>query len=326
LLVYLDQNTLSDLRHRKIEEADKLDNKVSALLKLILSSSEVTVVYSYVTLSEILQIRVEKYRNEHIDPLTKKLVDFTAKEVWLSYLNKIEINKGMGIKNLCHTVDLISKKLSGLPVEDSFVEIDVKKRFALKNLLLNAEKGLATLQVEMSCEKWEEINELKLKASASNYQVEKNVRDFGPNPFRDMLAQNGIEISKLPIENVINIILTMLEREYKYIWTDHLENTPQNCVSMSYTLMNWAGYYADDFTKIKNKSDRFNASSNDMQHAMSAIGINVLLSNDNRFLIITKACFSYIKQDSIVCTPKEFLYKHCKIILPSEDLIGSCNR
>ena len=58
-VIYLDQNTLSDLRQRKIDESP---NDLFRLLKHALKSEQITVVYSHVTLDEILQIPKAEYR------------------------------------------------------------------------------------------------------------------------------------------------------------------------------------------------------------------------------------------------------------------------
>lgn len=78
--------------------------------------------------------------------------------------------------------------------------------------------------------------------------------------------------------------------------------------------MNWAGYFADDFDKVTKRGDRFNASNNDMQHAISALGVDFLISNDNAFLRKSEACYAYTNQKVKVCTPKHFLDNYCKFV------------
>ena len=93
---------------------------------------------------------------------------------------------------------------------------------------------------------------------------------------------------------------------------DPFKDTPEFRVSTGYTLLNWAGYHADDFTKDNGKKDRFKASSNDMQHAVSAIRSAVLVTNDTGLLRKAPVCYSYANIDTIVCNPTQFL-SMCKI-------------
>ena len=66
--IYLDQNILSNLRQRKIDEM-KLDEYMK--FKSVLKLKDIISVYSYVTLQEISQINNEKYQQEHIELLTE---------------------------------------------------------------------------------------------------------------------------------------------------------------------------------------------------------------------------------------------------------------
>jgi hypothetical protein len=155
ILIYLDQNILSDLRHRKILSSQ---NKEFALLKMVLTSPTVTVTYSHVTLLEIEQIHSEKYRNEHvmlleelgaryIEPLTRELKNKKASDVWLDHLNNIESNKISGTSNLSEISLLTSKKISGLPISDSFEDINEKMKFALSEIISNCEINLASIDL-----------------------------------------------------------------------------------------------------------------------------------------------------------------------------------
>ena len=68
----------------------------------------------------------------------------------------------------------------------------------------------------------------------------------------------------------------------------------------------------EDFTRIKKGKDRFNASNNDMQHAISAIGVNFLISSDVNFLKKVQACYAYVDCQTIACSPKDFIETYCK--------------
>ena len=78
ILIYLDQNTLSDLRDRKLHESE---NEHLKSLKDVLKLEKISVVYSHITLNEILQIKNQEYQTEHIQLLT----DLNAK-----YINPLQ--------------------------------------------------------------------------------------------------------------------------------------------------------------------------------------------------------------------------------------------
>jgi hypothetical protein len=71
-------------------------------------------------------------------------------------------------------------------------------------------------------------------------------------------------------------------------------------------MLNWVGYYPDDFTKIKKRSDRFIASQHDMMHAMFGRYADYLISGDNRFRKKASASFAYLKLQTTVVSPEEF--------------------
>lgn len=95
---------------------------------------------------------------------------------------------------------------------------------------------------------------------------------------------------------------------------DFFEETPQAAVARAYTLMNWAGYYADGFTKVKKNKDRFNASNNDLLHAVSALDVSFLISDDTNLIKKAKACFAYVGSSTVVCKPQEFIQEYCKFV------------
>lgn len=55
VLIYLDQNTLSDLRDRKLQESE---NEHLKLLKDVLNLEKVSVVYSHITLNESFRLKI----------------------------------------------------------------------------------------------------------------------------------------------------------------------------------------------------------------------------------------------------------------------------
>ncbi|OED63425.1 hypothetical protein A143_11750 [Vibrio splendidus ZS-139] len=331
ILIYLDQNTLSDLRQRKIDETDKRE---FTLLKIALKSPDVIVVYSHVTLSEIHQIPSEQYRDEHItlldelsaqyiEPLSRNLNNQAASDIWVAYLDNIESNKKMGISDLMDVSQLSSRKMAGLPIEDSFDAINEKVKLVLDDLISNCEQQLASIDVNTLDEPSKEnflnmtlqLPKLKEKSAALEAPKVDSSHTLGPKSFRDIPELKALEITKLPVTEVVKAIESTFSNENSnFNWRDYFDDTPQNAVARAYSLMNWAGYHADDFDKVKKRSDRFNASNNDMQHAVCAIGVNFLLSRDNAFLKKAEACYAYINQGSIVCSPEYFLSNHCKFV------------
>jgi hypothetical protein len=331
ILIYLDQNTLSDLRQRKIQ---KSDNKEFSLLKMALTSPDVIVVYSHVTLTEIQQIPSEQYINEHIslldeigaqyiEPLSRKLDNQAASDIWLAHINNIESNKKMGISDLIEISQLTSRKMSGLPIEDSFEEINTKLKQSLEELILNCETELASIDIDTLDEPLKQqflnratqLSTLKEKAEALEAPKVESSHFLGPKPFRDIPEIKALEITELPAKEVVKAIEATFHIENSnFKWMDYFEDNTQNSVARAYSLMNWAGYHADDFDKVKKRSDRFNASNNDMLHVVSARGVNFLLSSDKAFLKKAEACYAYIDLNTVVCSPSFFLNNHCKFV------------
>lgn len=149
-LVYLDQNILSDLRKRKIFESQ---SKLNEVLKLTLQSEAIEVVYSHVTLKEINQIKSETYRNEHIEvlselnaryiePLSKTLIKHEPKSIWSTYLENQQDHRELGTLDFFEIAELTSRKISGLPISESFDEINNQLKRSLEMFLLNCGRDL----------------------------------------------------------------------------------------------------------------------------------------------------------------------------------------
>lgn len=329
LLIYLDQNILSDLRKRKIEEKDSDEFK---LLRLVMRLEQIILVYSHVTLEEISQIGSIEYRQEHIEvlmelnaqyiePLTGRLNDRCPSDIWREYIENNEMNVEMGINTLLTVHQLISRKISGLPVVESFHELNNKLKDALNNVIVNAEAKLSLIDNSL---RMGEERRFFIDMKSQFNEMRENIKDLnsflitgeqilGPQPFRDMPELNSLEIEKIDVNYVVNTIESIFKKENSsYITEQYVEMGFQSDVARAYSLMNWAGYYADDFTKIKKGRDRFNASSKDMMHVIAALRANFLISNDMKFRKKAMACYAYIGVGTVVCSPKEFLGKHCK--------------
>jgi hypothetical protein len=330
-LIYLDQNILSDLRQRKIEESH---SKEFTLLKNALTSEQITVVYSHITLGEILQIPKEIYREEHIEllseldakyiePLHRTLSDQAPSIVWHAHLDNEKSNEEMGIVDLIKVSQLSSRKFSGLPVEESFQDINDLLKKSLHELISNCEQQLSSVNTEQLNEPLkthfenmhEKLPELKAKAESLKAPTVDKKQQLGIKLFREIPEVKALKVRTLKPHLVVSAIESIFKMENSnFNLYDYFEDTPQNAVARAYSLMNWAGYYADDFTKLKKGFDRFNASNNDMQHVVSAFDINFLISNDINFCKKAEACFAYISSKTIVCSSLIFIEKFCKFV------------
>ncbi len=329
VLIYLDQNTLSDLRDRKLQESE---NEHLKLLKDVLNLEKVSVVYSHITLNEIIQIKNPEYQKEHIqlltdlnaqyiNPLHRTLSLLTPDSIWSEYLENNLSNDAMGITNLIKISQLSSRKITGLPIDDSFPEINEKLKSSLHDVLSHCEETLKSIDIQQLDEPLKsyyanmliQLDQLRSSASSLQAPTVPEEQQLGPQPFRDMPAIKALEIQNIDSDKVVHAIeaiFTLENKDFKF--DDYMQNTTQNAIARAYSLMNWAGYYADDFTRIKKGKDRFNASNNDMQHAISAIGVNFLISSDVNFLKKVQACYAYVDCQTIACSPKDFIETYCK--------------
>ncbi|EGR1894289.1 Uncharacterised protein [Vibrio owensii] len=330
-LIYLDQNTLSNLRQRKLKESK---NELFELLKYVLGTEQVTVVYSHVTLDEILQISRTEYQQEHLDvlielqakyiePLNRSLSSQSPEVVWRAHIDNKQSNIDLGITNLMEVSQLSSRKLSGLPIDESFADINEKVKSSLDTLLSNCENQLASIDIESLDEPFKsyfsnmqgQMDQLRVKAATLQAPAIASDQQLGPQPFRDIPEVKALELKALNVDSVVSAIeATFKVENSNFNLADYFEDTPQTAVARAYSLMNWAGYYADDFTKSKKGKDRFNASHNDMQHAVSALGASFLISDDKNFVKKAKACYAYVGSSTVVCEPKGFIDQYCKFV------------
>ncbi|MBZ7361095.1 hypothetical protein [Klebsiella grimontii] len=328
-LIYLDQNTLSNLRQRKIDEM-KLDEYIK--LKAALKLSEIITVYSYVTLQEISQIKNDEYKKEHIEllaelnaayiePKSNQLTDIAPEKIWKSFLQIQKENSELGIDSIIDSTELFSRKISGIHVDESFDDIKNKVNESLNNMLECAEKKLDSIEVlTLPNELQQKIIDLQSnlkKLLANSLQITPPLvacnQQLGPTPFRQLPQIKILDILNADVKDVVNLIETAFQTENStFNLNDYFEKTPQSDSARAYCLMNWAGYYSDDFTKVTEKKDRFKSSRNDMQHVVAAIGANFLISDDARFCRKAQACYAYIGISTIVCSAKYFIENYCR--------------
>ena len=293
--------------------------------------SDIDVVYSPVTIEEIGQIKNDenfaKHFTEHycvleqleakfIDPLSKKLIDEKPHKVALNYLN----NK----KNLSHSpysylekvLDDFNRKVSGLNVDKSFDDISEKMKMFLTDILNDTISQI------------DDFDEEPMRSIIINMKkdipllLEKSLPISNPfnqvpnSPFNIKQYREDERTKKVMDSNPSKSELIM---ELKRRWKDesHLfertalfNNLIESKIFYAYTQLNWLGYYADDFTKIKKNKDRFNASQNDMKHASFAYISTFLISNDTKFREKTILSYEFANVKTIVCSSETFLEEY----------------
>ncbi len=325
-IVYLDQNVLSDLRDRKLREAN--DEILNSLKKLLLSE-KYRLAYSFVNLHEILQIRNQDYQTEHIDllnsfaalyirPVDGRLLSVDPYKNWFEYNENEKSNQMLGIDHANFSLELFSRKLSGLNIDDSFETLTEQLSSAVANLMGNALKQVEKIDSsDLSEDERNYLEQAKekifdLKNQANNmesFHIEPTT-ELGPEPFREVVRIKNLD--QLPSAKVIPRILNEFEKLSKTIfsWPNIGEDPVGGKIAGCYTLMNWVGYFSDDFTSDKKNKDRFRASKWDMMHTSNARFCDSLVSNDNRLLKKAIACYSYLNLKTKVYTVSEFLKEH----------------
>lgn len=320
--IYLDQNVLSDLRPSRQTAVNK--EPASFLISLV-KQCQFILVYSFVHLTEINQINSDKYKKEHIallddlgaiyiEPLTKKMNSNSASSIWDSFIENNLMNDEYKIGDVLLAGQNVNKKMAGLPIDTSFKDLHDESRAALNEMLSNMESVLESIDAKDDRERqtamWlkQKVSHLRKQASELRH-LEIPKERLGPVKFRDWLKSRGLNVDTLESNQVLPEIesLYMADTGKNFDWTSRLiEDSIDNRISLCYHMLNWAGYYADDFTKIKKRSDRFIASQHDMMHAMFGCCADYLISRDTRFRKKASASFAYLKLTTTVASPEEF--------------------
>lgn len=150
----------------------------------------------------------------------------------------------------------------------------------------------------------------KDKANNLKYSNIEHNTELGPKPLREVVRIKNLD--KLPCKKVIPRILKEFEQQSKnsFPWDNFGKNSIDGQIAGCYTLMNWVGYYSDDFTSIKRNRDRFRASKWDMMHTTNARFCNFLISNDGRLLKKALACYSYLDLSTETYNVSSFLKEY----------------
>lgn len=324
--IYLDQNVLSDLRPRRLKEHN--DPTLWNLARVLLDPST-RLIYSYVNLNEIAQIPKLDYQQEHIaildalkasyiDSSKDTLIDVDVHKIWESRQHRDYVDEHA--KSIEESFVQISKKLTGLSTEKSFDELSTDLFSELATLITDSLQELEKV-VQSNEMPAEHLSECKKQIDLiSPYidsirtmkfpQIDENC--IGTTKFREFINDKNIDFYSLNPEEVVPTIDGIFkEQNPEFSLWNNMERTTKNLVSSSYTLMNWVGYYADDFDKDNKRGDRFNAANNDLQHTQAAINAHFFITNDNRLKRKAVACYKFIGVETIVCTPSEFFSNYC---------------
>ena len=282
--------------------------------------------YSHVHFAEINQISKQEYIEEHISllselgaiyvkPVTNQLDTRNAHIIWKEYLENEKENLESYNGNPEEAIDKIARKLSGLPINNTFSELNDLNRDIAISLIESVEREFRDLDQEtlksLGTEKIDQykalFRELREKANESNPLDIPEDKPLGPDIFRGWLKKQGISFDEIEPREVIPTIVNALVSENK---SSPLLQLPdggiQSLITQCYHLMNWAGYHSDDFTSQKKGKDRFRASSNDSSHACEAIACNFIISSDDKFIKKIQACYAFLELPPLIHTPEEF--------------------
>lgn len=305
------------------------------ILKSILMRPDIDVVYSNITIDEIGQIvgheNDEKYFREHywvleqleakyIDPLSKKLINEKPHKVALTYLKSARASHRTPYPHFTATMDELSRKLSGLAIDRSLDDIGQDMIKGVADIANNTIEQINSLDENEYDEpmksyiKLMKKNILKLLKNSlptSNPFTNTVNTPLGTKPFREHERTKKI-MNPIPSSSELVMELKNLLKEENSMsnLNSFVNHSVENKIFYAYTLLNWLGYYADDFTKVKKNRDGFNASQNDMRHASYAHMATFLISNDRKFREKTIISYEFANVKTIVCSPEIFLTEH----------------
>jgi hypothetical protein len=313
---------------RKIQEMSAHKARQMRELFKILTSRDTKVVYSHITLSEINQIENPKYKQEHIEvlnlfdaiyiePVSGLFSPHCVDVVWKNYLAIMDDN----LENGCSDIELVNRrlvqKIHGLDIPETFEDIYTSIKNELTIIAQQEQDFLESFdyeKLEINAqlkykERMSDLEKLRLKISSLEVLCIPDEIQCSPQVFRELPEMKGLELETLPVEDVVKRI-----ESYVYSQSGGAElvnnfaNSKQGLISRSYSLMNWAGYHADDFQKSAREfGDRLRASLNDMSHVASATCADVILTEDKGMLAKAPACYAYMGKNIKVCTVSSFL-------------------
>jgi hypothetical protein len=323
--VYLDQNVLTELRSRKLASNPNASNV--SLIKKFCSSEGIQLVYSIIHLDEIYQISNKEMQFEHINLLENLKAKYLEpnyilnlnqdpSNIWYKYLETKESNHHMGIAKILDYFEKTSRKLYGLKENNSFEELHQAQQELLIDLINYGSHQLDSLEPNIL----DKSNIYQYKQYFANLKDKvlsqenplpiDNSENFGLSSFRRLDIIKNIKIQSLNGSEVIEKIVTALGLGKSNTNTieDILGQSINAKIIGLYSLMNFAGYYADNVLSTKNNKDRFKASGNDAMHASYAHMCNLLISQDKAFIKKVRACYDYLDVKTAVITMDDFIH------------------
>lgn len=322
-VLYLDQNVLSELRARK-----RVHNPMfQGIYNAIVSNKDIHVFYSYTNLDETMNIRVEEYKEEHIDTLCEleaiyikpmdQGLDFRSPRlIWGEHLKNRAENEVDGGAEAELVFEKLGKKMSGISVNESAPELlGEMKSLALSSIMeledallqvTHEELALAGTSAKEVKAHIAELKERALDIDPTSLPIDESE---GPRAFRAWLEGQGLDMNKVQPERIVESINELfIDINGKPIeQVEFYDGSILSNVARAYSLMNWAGYHPDDFTRTKKGKDRYRAAQYDMTHVAHAIACNYLVSNDPRMCKKAIACYSYMGSKAKVVSPAELL-------------------
>lgn len=272
---------------------------------------------------------LEELNAKYIEPKSNKISNKKPSQIWSDYIEYLNSKDDiLGFKNIALTLENLSRKASGLPIKDSFMEIGESLEDVLKNLskriidLLDFDINEDNLKEPFKENVPQIRNYIKQMKNDLPILLDKKLQNItqltkfdnlpiGPKPFREYKPIKNLKLSALASSEVVLAIEHVLnQNNTSFNWKNSFENSLENRITTAYSLMNWVGYYPDNFDKLKKNNDRFRASNNDMQHAVLASRTTFLISNDSAFRMKAIASYEYAGADTIVCSAQNFLEKY----------------
>lgn len=298
---------------------------------------DVDVIYSETTINEIGQILdkaqdkgaeyfyehyyvLEQLKAKFIDPSNKKLINEKASEVALNYLKGVRNSYNTPYPHFLNTLEEYSRKISGLPIEKSLSDITKNMINDTNNIANDSISQLNNLNENDFEEPMKsiiaamkkDIPELIKKSlpSTTPFVDVENIT-FGTKAYREHeLTKKVMDSNPSPNDLVIELKKRWKEENSFLNLNAFIKNQEEIKIFYAYTQLNWLGYFADDFTKVKKYRDRFNASQNDMKHASYASMATFLISNDEKFREKTIICYMFADVKTIVCSVETYLEKY----------------
>lgn len=320
-----------------LESKNKQKQEQLKSLKKILMRQDVDVIYSKITIDEIGQIldkaqdKGAEYFYEHyyvleqleakfIDPSSKKLINEKASKVALQYLKGVRNSYNTPYPHFLNTLEEFSRKISGLPIEKSLSDIGKNMINTTNNITndsisqinsLNENNYEEPIKSIITTMKKDIPKLIKESLPTTNPFVDIENITFGTKAFREHeLTKRVKDSNPSPNELVIELKKRWKEENLFSNLNAFIKYPEESKIFYAYTLLNWLGYFADDFTKVKENTDRFNASQNDMKHASYASMATFLISNDEKFREKTIVCYMFADVKTKVCSVETYLEKY----------------